>query len=94
MENEEKKLTKMQKHYASIGGMTTWNIRPVDLTNEKSVRRRITDYMKSCQVTHKEPSPVGLANWLGVSRTTMMNWRAGKFGSTPGEAIIQRDESC
>ena len=79
--------SKLQRNIAD--SMASWRLRQVDLTSERKTKTRIKEYLLYCQDNERVPSPIGLANWLGVSRETMNAWRSGKFGSTPGERAIE-----
>lgn len=69
--------------------MYSWRQKPVDLQNARKTKYRITSYFEMCRDCDKIPDPVSLCNWLGVGKQQMDRWRAGIFGSAPGEKVFQ-----
>ena len=63
---------------------------PINIKNPHEVEARIDQFFDFCEMNNRPPNMVELANWLGVSRDTLQNWKDGKIGSAEHEQIIQR----
>lgn len=63
---------------------------PIDITNPDQVRDRLLEYFSFCEEHDRKPSAVGMANWLGVHKTTLDNWKRGDLRSDTHAPIIQR----
>lgn len=63
---------------------------PINIKNPNEVEHRIDEYFDFCEMNDRLPNMVELANWLGVGRQTLQNWKDGKIGSTEHEQIICR----
>lgn len=59
--------------------LASWNLPRVDTKNPKEVEARVLMYFEYCIEHDIKPHMVGLASWLGVSRSTLLNWRNGKM---------------
>jgi hypothetical protein len=57
--------------------LTAWDLPPVDLRNEEQVSERIRMYLQYCMESGIKPQIVGVANWLGVAKGTLANWKNG-----------------
>lgn len=61
---------------------------PININNPHEVEQRIGEYFDFCEMNDKPPQMMGIANWLGVSYSTVQKWKNGDFAEmTP---IIQR----
>ena len=61
---------------------------PININNPHEVEHRIKEYFDFCEMNDKPPQLLGIANWLGVSYSTVKKWKTGDFSQlTP---IIQR----
>ena len=56
------------------------NLPPIDTTKPEQVEKRINEYLDFCEVNDFRPNLVGMANWLGVTRYVLNDWRNGKYG--------------
>ena len=63
---------------------------PINIKNPHEVEARIDEYFDFCEMNDRLPNMVELANWLGVDRSTLQNWKDGKIGSAEHEQIICR----
>lgn len=87
--NATKKIT--PEAMAVIGySQQSWKMKKVDLSDPEAVRKRVKRYFQFCQDNERLPQPIGLANFLGVSRKTMTEWKAGQFSGLPGEEVVQK----
>ena len=62
---------------------------PIDIRDNAQVAERIEMYFDHCEQTEVLPNLIGLANWLGVNRTTLDRWKRGDF-SPDKSPLIQR----
>ena len=68
--------------------LASWNLPPIDISDEKQVSDRIELYFKYCAENDRRPQVVGMCNWLGISRQTMNEWKNGVVrGATHGDII-------
>lgn len=63
---------------------------PIDISDEKQVAQRITDYFDFCEQNDRKPNIVGMANWLGVSRDTLNSWERGECRGSTHSDLIKR----
>lgn len=62
----------------------------INIRDPRQIEGRISEYFDYCEMNNQPPNMVGLANWLGVSRATLSDWKNGKFGSPEQGLAIQR----
>ena len=48
-----------------------YSLPPIDISDPTQVEQRIEDYFLHCVEKDRKPSVVGMANWLGIDRTTL-----------------------
>lgn len=60
--------------------MASLDLPPIDISDAKQVRNRILQYFNFCADNDRKPSMVGMANWIGVTRRSLTNWKRGEFG--------------
>jgi hypothetical protein len=70
--------------------LASWDLPPIDISDAKQVERRIMEYFEHCNNYDRKPTPVGVANWLGVNRYTLNTWKNGKIQDSARVALIQR----
>ena len=70
--------------------MASWNLPPIDISDPDQVSKRITDYFLYCQQNDRKPQLVGMANWLGIDRTTLASWKRGEYRTETHSHIIQK----
>lgn len=63
---------------------------PIDIADEKQVARRINEYFEDCTNADMKPSVVGLANALGVDRSTLWMWRGGGTRASTHSDLIKK----
>ena len=69
---------------------TSIELPPINIRNPHEVKNRIDQYFDYCELNNKLPNIVELANWLGVTRRTLQEWKDGKIGNAENEQVIQR----
>lgn len=52
---------------------------PIDISDEKQVEMRLTQYFDFCEQNDMKPGMAGMASWLGVDRNTILNWKNGNY---------------
>lgn len=72
------------------GGWNRTPLPPIDISDSEQVRQRISDYLDFCELNDKKPSPIALANWLGVSRETLNTWKRGEFRADTHSDMIKK----
>lgn len=70
--------------------MTSLDLPPIDISDEKQVQQRILDYFEHCVENDRKPNIKGLGNWLGVSDETVRNWRNGVYRSETHLGVIKK----
>lgn len=60
--------------------MRLWDLPSIDIQNNEQVAQRCTEYFRICAEEDMKPSVEGLAFALGINRTTLWEWRTGKYG--------------
>lgn len=66
---------------------------PIDTSDPQAVKERIDEYYLYCIEKDVRPQITGLANWLGVDRSTLNRWKRGTFRAGTHEGIIERELS-
>lgn len=66
------------------------NMPPIDISDPKQVEQRINEYFDYCEKNDVKPGFVMLGNWLGVSRSTLNQWKKGDYRSSTHTDIIQK----
>lgn len=66
------------------------NLPPIDISDPKQVERRINEYFDYCEQNDIKPGFVMMGNWLGVSRSTLNQWKRGDYRSSTHMDIIQK----
>jgi hypothetical protein len=70
--------------------LASWNLPPIDISDEKQVAERIEMYFRYCMENDRRPQVVGLSNWLGVSRETLNTWKNGEYRNDTHSDIIKK----
>lgn len=63
---------------------------PIDISDPKQVEHRINEYFDYCVQNDLKPGFVMMANWLGVSRDTLNQWKRGNYRAATHTDIIQK----
>ena len=70
--------------------LASWNLPPIDISDEQQVADRIELYFKYCADNDRRPQVVGLCNWLGISRQTLNEGKNGDVRSATHGDIIKK----
>lgn len=90
--------TKKQREWAAKeqnaaflrAALDTYHLPPIDISDPKEVSIRIEWYFQHCLETETRPVISGIANAIGCSRDSLLNWANGIKGSTPEHQFIAR----
>lgn len=63
---------------------------PINIADPEQVQNRINEYLDFCEQNNKIPQMIGVANWLGIGRTTLTEWKNGQVRENTHRPIIQR----
>lgn len=72
------------------GGLDRKPLPPIDISDPEQVKQRISEYLDFCELHDKKPSPVAMANWIGVSRETLNTWKRGEYRSETHSDLIKK----
>ena len=70
--------------------LASWDLPPIDISDPEQVQARILQYFQFCADNDRKPQIIGMANWLGVSRATINEWKKGNVRSGTHFDIIQK----
>jgi hypothetical protein len=68
--------------------MTVMNLPPIDIADVNQVKSRINEYLNLCSVNDIKPTVKGFCNALKISRTTLFDWKRGKWRGDSHQAVI------
>lgn len=63
---------------------------PIDISDSKQVEKRINEYFDYCEQHDCKPGFVGMANWLGIDRSTLNSWKRGEYRGSTHSPVIQK----
>lgn len=63
---------------------------PIDISDPEQVGRRIGEYFDFCEQNDKKPGMAGLANWIGVDKTTLSSWRRGEYRAETHSPLVEK----
>jgi hypothetical protein len=63
---------------------------PIDISDAKQVEARINQYFDFCEQNDRKPNMIGMANWLGVDRKTVQQWKTGDCRSETHTPVIKK----
>jgi hypothetical protein len=67
-----------------------YSLPPIDISDPTQVEQRIKDYFLHCVEKDRKPSVVGMANWLGIDRTTLNSWDRGEYRGATHSHIVKK----
>ena len=70
--------------------MASWNLPSIDISDPKQVENRITEYFTHCIENDRKPNMIGMANWLGVDRSTVNTWKNGEYRASTHSTVIKK----
>ena len=77
--------------------LASWDLPPIDISDPEQVKNRILEYLNYCAENDRKPQIIGMANWLGIHRDTLNEWkrgivRRGTHGDVVQKAIALLEE--
>ena len=63
---------------------------PIDISDDKQVAERLDWYFNHCIEDDMKPTVTGMANCLGVDKTTLWSWRTGECRATTHSPLIKK----
>lgn len=70
--------------------MASWDLPPIDISDPEQVNHRLHEYFQYCVENDRKPQIIGMANWLGVDRTTVNSWKRGEYRGDTHSHIIKK----
>lgn len=70
--------------------LASWDLPPIDISDPEQVKNRILEYFNFCADNDRKPTMIGMANWLGVDRDTLNNWKRGVVRSSTHFGIVNK----
>lgn len=70
--------------------LASWNLPPIDISDEKAVEERIMWYFNHCEKDEMKPTLSGMCNALGIDKKTMYEWGAGNYRKDTHYPIIKK----
>lgn len=70
--------------------LTTLNLPPIDIADEKQVEERIQWYFNHCIENDMKPTVKGLCNSIGISRNTIRTWYNEEYRGKTHSKIIRK----
>ena len=70
--------------------LASWNLPPIDISDEKQVADRIELYFNYCAENDRRPQVIGMCNWLGISRNTLNTLVNGEYRNNTHSDIIKK----
>ena len=61
----------------------------IDTNDPAQVERRVNEYLDFCEINNKRPQMIGMANWLGLTRMQLYNYKTGRT-LHEGAPVVQR----
>lgn len=63
---------------------------PIDISDASQVENRINMYFDFCEQNDRKPNMIGMANWLGVDRSTVNSWKKGEYRTETHSHVIKK----
>lgn len=63
---------------------------PIDISDDKQVAARLDWYFNHCIEDDMKPTVTGMANCLGIDKTTLWSWRTGECRSSTHSPLIKK----
>lgn len=63
---------------------------PIDISDPQQVENRINEYFTACENQDMKPNMVGMANWIGIDRTTLASWKRGEYRGGSHSHVINK----
>lgn len=63
---------------------------PIDISDDKQVSDRLDWYFNHCIEDDMKPTVTGMANCLGIDKTTLWSWRTGECRASTHSPLIKK----
>lgn len=63
---------------------------PIDISDDKQVSERLDWYFNHCIEDDMKPTVTGMANCLGIDKTTLWSWRTGECRAKTHSPLIKK----
>ena len=70
--------------------MAGLNLPPIDISDGKQVSERLDWYFNHCIEDDMKPTVTGMANCLGIDKTTLWSWRTGECRAATHSPLIKK----
>lgn len=70
--------------------LVSMDLPPIDISDPVQVEQRIKDYFMFCVDKDRKPNMKGIANWLGVDKTTVNSWMRGEYRGSTHSPVIKK----
>ena len=70
--------------------MVSLDLPPIDIADEHQVENRIREYFFFCIENDRKPNMVGMANWLGIDKSTLDSWKRGEYRADTHSHVIRK----
>ena len=70
--------------------LASWDLPPCNLNDPQEVEKRILEYFAFCMEKDVKPSMIGVANWVGVHRSTLNDWKRGRYRDEPYQKLMEK----
>lgn len=67
-----------------------FSLPPIDISDPVQVENRLNEYFNACIENDMKPNMVGMANWLGIDRTTLASWKRGEYRDSTHSHVIKK----
>lgn len=70
--------------------MAGFELPPIDISDDKQVEERLNWYFNHCIEDDMKPTVLGMANCLGIDKTTLWSWRTGECRAQTHSPLIKK----
>lgn len=70
--------------------MAGLDLPPIDISDDKQVSARLDWYFNHCIEDDMKPTVTGMANCLGIDKTTLWSWRTGECRASTHSPLIKK----
>lgn len=70
--------------------MAGLDLPPIDISDDKQVAERLDWYFNHCIEDDMKPTVTGMANCLGIDKTTLWSWRTGECRAKTHSPLIKK----
>ena len=70
--------------------LAAFDLPPIDISDDKQVEARLNWFFEHCIENDMKPTVTGMANCLGIDKTTLWSWRAGEYRAATHSPLIKK----